>query len=97
LEEKRIEMQQDRLEEIRAGERIKRAADQSIRDAAEAETQRHHKMLERNKEYLRANVASRKIKEERAEMEALEIQKIQEFADERDRLWTMRKEAEARR
>jgi hypothetical protein len=44
LQETRSEIQQDRVEEIRAGERIKRAAEQSIRDAAEAETKRHHKV-----------------------------------------------------
>lgn len=97
LKEFQIRQMQERMEEIAHGERNKRVAVQALKETAEQEELRKRQMVETNKEYLRANVEQRKVKAERKRLEALETQKIQEFASEKERLDDMRKKAEADR
>jgi len=97
LEEFRLKQMQERIEDIRTGERNKRMAEVALKESVEMEKVRHKKMIEQNKEYLRANVEFRRLKEAEKQLEAAEEAKILEFAEEKERLLNLRKEAEARR
>lgn len=97
LEDYRVKQHQERIMEIREGERNKRIAQEAIKEARDAEIRKHETIIESNKSYMRANVESRKVKVEKQRLEDMEDAKIESYAKESERLKQARKDAEKSR
>lgn len=95
LREIRIKQQEERMAEVAEGERIKRVAQEALREAAVDEAKRQAQMKSYNFEYLRANDEQLLLKQARKEHEAKEDGRIVAFAAEKERLQQLRREHEA--
>jgi hypothetical protein len=94
LREIRLRQSIERAEEVAEGDRIKRVAEEAVKEAVVEEQKRQEKIARYNQEYLRANDEQLALKAARIRSEANEDGKIAAFAAEKERMTNLRRKHE---
>jgi len=97
LEEAQARHHTAQLAEMRQGEINKRLAQEAAQEQSVIDAKRRHGMREFNQDYIRMNKEQALLKQERLKQEALEDAKVKKFAEEKDRIMTMRRDVEQSR
>ena len=95
LREVRVKQQEERLEQVAEGERIKRVAAAAIQESAAEDARRQEAARRYNAEYMRANDEQLLLKQAQVEHEMKEDARIVAFATEKERLVNLRRDHEA--